>query len=60
MHNDTIGTIMITQEQINEKAAEIARKIEADFNGEPIVLVGILRGAVPWMVDIMKNVNKGH
>lgn len=57
MHNDTIGTIMITQEQINEKAAEIARKIEADFNGEPIVLVGILRGAVPWMVDIMKNVN---
>jgi len=48
---------MITQEQINEKAAEIARKIEADFAGQEIVLIGILRGAVLWMADIMKNVN---
>ena len=57
MPNETIGTVMITQEQINERAAQIAREIERDFNGEPIVLVGILRGAVMWMVDIMKNVN---
>lgn len=57
MHQETIGTVMITQEQINEKAAEIARKIEADFAGEEIILVGILRGAVLWMADIMKNVN---
>lgn len=56
MH-ETIGTVMITQEQINEKAAEIARKIEADFAGQEIVLIGILRGAVLWMADIMKNVN---
>ncbi len=57
MQKETIGTIMITQEQINERAAELAREIEADFKGEPIVLVGILRGAVLWMGDIMKNVN---
>ena len=57
MHQETIGTVMITQEQINAKAAEIARKIEKDFAGEEIVLIGILRGAVMWMVDIMKNVN---
>lgn len=57
MHKETVGTVMITQEQINEKAAEIARRIESDFEGESIVLVGILRGAVLWMADIMKNVN---
>ena len=43
MQNEIIGTVMITQQQINERAAEIAREIEKDFNGEPIVLVGILR-----------------
>lgn len=48
---------MITQEQINKRAAEIGRQIEADYRGESVVLVGILRGAVVWMADIMKNVN---
>lgn len=57
MSNDIIGKIMITQQQINDRAAEIGRQIEKDFNGEPIVLVGILRGAVLWMSDIMKNTN---
>ena len=57
MTKDTIGTIMITQQQINERAAEIGKQIEEDFKGEPIVVVGILRGAVLWMADIMKNTN---
>ena len=57
MERETIGRVMITQEQINERAAEIGKQIEADFKGEEIVLVGILRGAVLWMGDIMKNVN---
>ena len=56
MAGDTVGSVIITQEQINARAAEIAREIENDFRGEEIVLVGILRGAVMWMVDIMKNV----
>ena len=57
MSNDTVGNVMITQEQISKRAAEIAREIEKDFCGQQIVLVGILRGAVMWMVDIMKNVD---
>ncbi|MFQ7473033.1 MAG: hypoxanthine phosphoribosyltransferase [Anaerovoracaceae bacterium] len=57
MSRETIGTVMITQQQINERAAEIGRQIEADFKDEEIVLVGILRGAVLWMADIMKNVD---
>lgn len=57
MTKDTIGTVMITQQQINDRAAEIGRQIEEDFKGEPVVLVGILRGAVLWMADVMKNTN---
>ncbi len=56
MHNDTIGTVLITQEEINEKAKAIGKQITKDFKGKEIVLVGILRGAVLWMADIMKNV----
>ena len=57
MHEDTVGTVMITQEEIQEKAREIGARITEDFKGREIVLVGILRGAVLWMADIMKNVD---
>ncbi len=59
MANGTIGSVMITQQQIEERAAEIARQIEKDFEGQPILLVGILKGAVMWMVDMMKNIQLG-
>ena len=56
MHENTIGTIMITEEEIQQKAAEIGREITEEFQGENIVMVGILRGAVMWMADLMKKV----
>lgn len=57
MARDVVGEVMITQEQINERAKEIGEQITRDFKGEEIVLVGILKGAVLWMGDIMKNVD---
>lgn len=56
-NRDTVGRVIITQEQISRRAAEIGRMIEEDFEGQEVVLVGILKGAVMWMADIMKNVN---
>ena len=56
MHENTIGTVMITQEEILRKAEELGRQITEDFQGQEIVMVGILRGAVLWMADLMKNV----
>ena len=57
MSNDVIGTVMITEEEIAAKAVEIGKRIEADYAGKEVILVGILRGAVMWMADVMKNVN---
>lgn len=57
MHKETIGTVMITREEIEAKAAEIGAQITSDYAGKDIILVGILRGAVMWMADVMKSVN---
>ena len=57
MARDVVGEIMITQEQIDERARQIGAQITEDYKGEEVVLVGILRGAVLWMGDIMKNVD---
>ena len=48
--------ILITQEEIFQKAKELGAQITEDFKGQEVVLVGILRGSVPWMADIMKEV----
>jgi hypoxanthine phosphoribosyltransferase len=56
MHESTIGNVMITQDEILEKAKIIGKQITEEFRGEEIVMVGILRGAVLWMADLMKCV----
>lgn len=53
---DTVGEVMITQEEIRERAAEIGEQITNDYRGEGVILIGILRGAVPWMADVMKHI----
>lgn len=51
------GKILITQEQIWQRAKELGEQITKDYQGEELVLVGTLRGAVPWMADIMKCID---
>ncbi len=54
--NHTIGTVLFTKEEIEAKAAEIGAQISKDYEGEPLYLIGTLRGAIMWMADVMKNI----
>ena len=47
--------ILFTEEQIHEKLAEIARRIETDYEGTKPLLVGVLRGAVMVMADLARE-----
>lgn len=50
------GEVMITEEQLALRAEAIGRKITQDYQGEPILMVGILRGAVIWMSDLVRQI----
>lgn len=52
-----VGKVMITEEQIRAKAAEIGKQISEEYAGQELVLIGILKGAVMWMVDLMKCID---
>ncbi len=56
-NGETVGEIMITEKEIRKRAGEIGEQIGRDYAGESVLLVGILKGAVPWMVDIMKSIS---
>ena len=51
------GKILFTQEEIWEKARELGAQITEDYRGKDLMLIGTLRGAVPWMADLMKHID---
>ena len=51
-----VGEIMITQEEIFSRAKEIGTQISKDYAGETVLVVGILKGAVLWLADVIKNI----
>ena len=58
MANDaTVGTVLITGKEIADRAKALGKQITKDYKGKELVLVGILRGAVMWMAELMKYIN---
>lgn len=51
--DDLAGTLY-TEEQIQDKIAELAARIDADYAGEKLLLVGVLKGAVMVMADLAR------
>ena len=49
--------ILITREQLAQRVRELGQQITMDYEGEPVLLVGILRGSVPFMADIMREID---
>ena len=46
--------VMFTEEQIQARLAELAEDIWADYEGKDVLLVGVLKGAVVVMSDLMR------
>ncbi len=55
MHPD-IKEILITEEQIAAKVTELGRRISEDYRGKDVLMVGILKGAVIFMADLIRQV----
>ncbi|MZQ76113.1 MAG: hypoxanthine phosphoribosyltransferase [Peptoclostridium sp.] len=53
----TINETLITTQQLDEKVAELAGMIERDFEGEHILLIGVLKGACIFVSDLMRKIN---
>ena len=60
MSKSTVGEVMITEEQIRARAAEIGKEISEEFAGEEMLVVGILKGAVLWLADVVKNIDNDN
>jgi hypoxanthine phosphoribosyltransferase len=48
---------LISAEQIDEKLAEIGRQVSADYRGEDLLVVGVLKGAFMVMADLARHID---
>lgn len=53
--SDDISEVLLTEEQIHGKLAELAELVAADYKGRDVVLVGVLKGAVMVMADFARH-----
>ena len=52
-----IQEILFTEEQLKNRVNEIARQIEADYAGQEIMLVSVLRGSFVFMADLCRAID---
>lgn len=55
MHND-IEEILITKEEIDQKCAEIGRQLTKEYEGKFPLAIGVLKGAIPFMTDLLRHI----
>jgi hypoxanthine phosphoribosyltransferase len=48
--------VLFSREQIAARVAELGRQITGDFAGEPVVLVGVLKGAAIFLSDLARQI----
>lgn len=49
--------VLISEEQLKEKVKELGEQITRDYKGKEILLIGVLKGAVVFMADLMRNID---
>ena len=48
--------VLLTREQIAKKVAELGERITRDFEGESVVLIGVLKGATIFLADLAREI----
>jgi hypoxanthine phosphoribosyltransferase len=48
--------VLIGRERIAAKVAEMGQRISQDYAGEPVVLIGVLKGATIFLADLARQI----
>ncbi len=56
MNNDILE-ILITHEEIINKCDELAKEIENDYKDKDLVVIGLLKGCAPFMMELIQHIN---
>ena len=50
-----VGEVLIDRETLAARVAELGAEVSADYEGRDLLLIGVLKGAVFFMADLMRH-----
>jgi len=53
-----VERVIVTQEQLQSKVAELAARVDADYKDRDLLLVGVLKGAIMAMADLTRAMQR--
>ena len=55
--NDDVAEVLLSEDQIRAKVTELGKRISADYAGRELTLVSVLKGSLPFMADLMRQID---
>ena len=55
MSDSAIGETLVSGEDLQRRVAELGAQISADYEGRDLFMVGVLKGAVIFLADLMRH-----
>lgn len=55
---DEIERVVVTEESLQAKIKELAARIDKDYEGKDLILIGVLKGAIMAMADLSRALQR--
>ena len=55
MEESAIGEVLVEAEDLQRRVAELGQEISGDYEGRDLVMIGVLKGAVLFIADLMRQ-----
>ena len=59
-YQELLAEVLITEEQLRNRIAELGSQISRDYQGKEILLICILRGGIMFLTDLMRQLSVPH
>jgi hypoxanthine phosphoribosyltransferase len=56
MRDQAIGKILVQQDELSHRVRELGEQISRDYAGRDLFLVGVLKGAIFFLADLMRHI----
>ena len=56
MRDEAVGEILVQPDDLSRRVRELGRQITEDYAGRELLLVGVLKGAVFFLSDLMRHI----
>jgi hypoxanthine phosphoribosyltransferase len=57
LHDERIGEILVQADELQHRITEMAGEVSRDYKGRDLLLIGVLKGAVFFLADLMRQLD---